>query len=204
MTFSKSDLPHIKWHLLSLLLALGLGGAAIFFSENFVARKQLSQQAAQRQLSEARNRLAAAQDDRENMAAYALEYGNLLERKIIGNDQRLDWIEELERIKGLNRVLDFRFTIAPQQPYSPAPALDSGNFALNLSGMTLQLDLLHEGQLVNFLDTLRTGAKGWFIVDHCSLERTGAASGKPNTAAAARLQAECAGGWLTLKNRNTK
>ena len=127
------------------------------------------------------------------------EYGTLLQRKIIGNDQRLDWIEGLEKIHQQQRVLDFKYAIAPQQPYTPAPPLDSGNFELNLSNMTLQLDLLHEGQLITFFDTLRTDIKGWFIIDHCSLERSAAA---PENGTVSQLKAECTGGWLTLKNRN--
>ncbi len=201
MTFSQSDLSHLKWRLLSLLLVLGTGSAATMLSENFVTQAQHSQQAAQRQLNEARSRLAVAQDDRANMATYALEYGTLLERKIIGNEQRLDWIEGLEKIQQHQRVLDFKYAIAPQQPYTPAPKLDSGNFELKLSNMTLQFDLLHEGQLINFFDTLRADIKGWFIINRCSLERSASA---PENAAAPQLKAECSGGWLTLKNRNAK
>ncbi len=201
MTFSQSDLPHIKWHLLGFLLVLGTGGAAVMLSENFVTQAQLSQQAAQRQVNEARGRLATAQDDRANMATYALEYSTLLQRKIIGNEQRLDWIEGLDKIQRHKRVLDFKYAIAPQQPYTPAPMLDSGNFELKLSNMTLQFDLLHEGQLINFFDTLRTDIKGWFILDHCALERSATA---PGNGTAPQLKAECSGGWLTLKNRNAK
>ncbi len=201
MTFSQSDLPHIKWHLLGFLLVLGTGGAAVMLSENFVTQAQLSQQAAQRQVNEARGRLATAQDDRANMATYALEYSTLLQRKIIGNEQRLDWIEGLDKIQRHKRVLDFKYAIAPQQPYTPTPPLDSGNFELKLSNMTLQFDLLHEGQLINFFDTLRTDIKGWFILDHCALERSATA---PETGTAPQLKAECTGGWLTLKNRNAK
>ena len=198
MTFSQSDLPHLKWRLLSLLLVLATGSAAVMLSANFVTQAQRDQQTAQHQLNEARSRLAAAQDDRANMATYALEYGTLLQRKIIGNDQRLDWIEGLEKIQRHKRVLDFKYAIAPQQPYTPAPPLDSGNFELNLSNMTLQLDLLHERQLINFFDTLRTDIKGWFIIDHCALERSADVNATP------QLKAECTGGWLTLKNRNAQ
>ncbi len=201
MTFSQSDLPHLKWHLLIFLLVLGTGSAAVMLSESFVTQAQLSQQAAQRQLNEARGRLAAAQDDRANMATYALEYGTLLQRKIIGNEQRLDWIEGLEKIQQHKRVLDFKYAIAPQQSYTPAPPLDSGNFELKLSNMTLQFDLLHEGQLINFFNTLRTDINGWFLLDHCALERNATA---PETGTAPQLKAECTGGWLTLKNRNAK
>jgi hypothetical protein len=198
MTFSQADFPHIKWSLLIFLSMLCAGGAAIVVSENFVAHAQNEQQAAQRQLSAVRSKLASAIEDRENMKAYALEYGELLKRNIIGDDQRLDWIEGLEKIRKQHRVLDFQYTIAPQHPYTPPAPLDSGNFKLNISDMTLQFDLLHEEQLMDFFDTMRTDISGWFIIDHCSMERSAAPD------ATAQLKAACTGGWLTLKNKNAK
>ena len=210
MTFSKSDFPHIKWSLLIFLLVLGMSSIIIAASESFVAQSQRDQRNAQRQVSDARNQLATATEDHENMQTYTYEYRDLLEHNVIGNDQRLDWIEGLEKIHKQNLVLDFKYTIAPQKPYTPNPPLDSRNFDLNLSDMTLQFELLHEAQLTAFFDALRTDIKGWFILDHCTLERTAAAAPDEGDndlhtfRATPRLKAECTGGWLTLKNRNAK
>jgi len=208
MTLSKSDFPHIKWGVLVFLLALVGGSAALIFSGSHATRAQQEQKAAlhqmseaQHQMGEARNRLAAAQDDQKNMATYALEYADLQDRKIIGSGQRLDWIEGLDTIRKQNRVLDFKYTISPQQPYTPLLPVESGNYDLNLSTMTLHLDLLHEEQLINFFEALRTEMKGCFILNRCALERSGAA---PENIAAPQLKAECTGGWLTLQNRSAK
>lgn len=208
MTFSRSDFPHLKPGIIIFVCALACGGAALLFSKSHVASTQQSQQAAQRglneaqrQLADARNRLSAAQDDQKNIAAYAKEYARMVDRNIIGNEQRLDWIEGLDNIRRQRRVLNATYTIAPQHPYTPAPALENGNFDLSLSPVSLHLDLLHERQLVAFFDALRSDMKGWFMLDHCALSRSGAAF---EDAGAAQLKAECTGGWLTLKNRNQK
>ena len=207
MRFSKSDFPLIKWSLLLFMLVLGMSSIIIVASENLVAQSQRDQRDAKRQLSDARSRLATAGEDHENMQTYTLEYNALLKRNVIGNDQRLDWIEGLEKIHKQNRVpgfMEFKYAIAPQKPYTPAPPLDSGNFDLHLSDMTLQFELLHEEQLTAFFDALRTGINGWFIIDHCSMERTAATADADDLGIAHQLKAECAGGWLTMKNRNAK
>jgi len=196
MTFSQSDLPYIKWSLLTLLLTLALGGSAVFISQSYAHNAQIAKRTAQQQLNEARSKLNAARDDQENMATYTKEYSAIQRREIIGDEQRLNLIEGLETLRKRNRVLDFKYAIAPQQPYKPAPALDSGNFDLRLSPMTLQIELLHEGQFINFFDNLRRDINGSFMLDHCALERV--------SGSAAQLKADCAGGWLTLKNRNAK
>ena len=196
MTFSQDDLPQIKWSLLTFLLILTIGGGAVFFSQKYANDAHNAKRAAQQQLTEMRNKLNAARDDQENMSTYTKEYSAIQRREIIGEEQRLNLIEGLEALRKRNRVVDFKYAIAPQQPYKPAPALDSGNFDLKLSPMTMQIQLLHEGQLINLFDSLRREMNGWFILEKCTLER--------NPGATAQLKADCAGGWLTLKNRNAK
>ena len=196
MTFSQSDFPNIKWSLLTFLLVLTLGGSAVFFSQKFTHKTQTSLFNAQQQLKEARNRLNAARDDQANMSDYTQEYSAIQRLDIIGDEQRLNLIEDLDILRRRNRVIDFKYTIAPQQIYTPSPVLDSGNFILKNSNVKLQFELLHEEQLINFFDSLRHDINGWFILDKCSLERVSSTT--------AQLKADCDGGWFTMKNRNAK
>lgn len=198
MNFSNADLPHIKWSLLAFTLSLLLGVVAILLSAKYVDHARKERQEAQRQLIAARIKIADAHSDLANMSIYAREYASLLDNKIIGGEQRLDWMEGLAKLQQRHLVVDFKYTIAPQQPYLPNPAQDSGNFDLQLSGLNLQLDLLHEMQLLRILYALRSNIKGWFIIDHCTLERSTATS-----SSLARLKAECAGGWITMKIKGT-
>ena len=196
MTFSQEDFPHIKLSLLTFLVTLAIGGSITFFSQKTASNAQNTKRAAQQQLNDARVKLNAARDDQTNMAEYTKEYSVIQKRGIIGEEQRLNIIEGLDTLRRQNRVLDFKYSISPQQPYKPAPSLESGNFDLKFSSMKLQFNLLHEEQLINFFDSLRRDTNGWFILDKCSLERS--------ANAAAQLKADCAGGWLTMKNRNGK
>lgn len=196
MILSTADLLDLKWSLGAFLLSLALSASLVSFSEKYQERSLKDRQIAQQQLTEARAQLGAAQNDQENMAAYALEYNALAEQKVIGNEQRLDWIEGLEKLRQQGSVLDLKYSIAPQQGYTPNPALDAGNFQLSRSSMTLQMDLLHEEQLLRLLNAMHTQMKGWFMLDGCTLSRADANN------AASLLKAECTGGWLTMKARN--
>lgn len=195
MIFSRSDFPYLKWPLLIFLLALCIASTVIAASDGFAVRAHGEKQAAQRRLETARLRLASAVEDQRNMKDYALEYRHLLERNVIGDGQRLGWIEGMEEIRRQHRVLNFNYTIAPQHHYTPASNTDSGHFESSMSGMALHFDLLHEEQLMDFFDRLHSGTHGWFILDGCTIER-GA-----DTDAAPRLTAVCAGAWLTLSDK---
>jgi len=194
MSFSKNDLPYLKFSLLAFAISIALSVGMTSYSENYLEQSLKARTDAQKHLSDARVQQIAAQGDQENMSAYSLEYLSLQDQKVIGTEQRLDWIEGMEKLRQQGIVLDFKYTIAPQQGYTPAPPVDAGNFQLNRSNMSMQIDLLHEEQLVQFISALRSQLKGWYILDGCTLTRAGTESSP--------LKADCNGGWFTMKNRN--
>ena len=196
MSFSSADLGDIKWSMLACLLAV-VGAVTLFSYSSSFEQKTLQQLKQDQQLqADARSQLANAQSDLKNMAAYQMEYDALVLQKVIGNEQRLDWIEGLEQLRAQKMVPDFKYTIGPQKPYAPNPPQNSGNFSLSFSPMSLQIELLHEEQLLRFFDTLDTRLPGWFLLDQCSLTRN------ENSAGGTPLAAECGGGWFTMKNRS--
>jgi hypothetical protein len=198
MNFSATDLQNLKLSLGAFVLSLALGGGLIYLSNQYLAHSLKEREAAQKQLTEARSQLGATQNDQENMSAYALKYNALLAQKVIGTEQRLDWMEGLEKLRQQGSVLDFKYTIAPQQNYAPNPPVDAGNFQLSRSSMTLQIDLLHEEQLLHLFSDMHNQLNGWFMLDGCSLSRTSA------TEEMAPLKADCTGGWFTMKSKNTQ
>lgn len=195
MNFSKDDLADVKLSLGALVLSIVLSGALISLSGSYLENSLKESQSAQNSLNDSRMQLIAAQSDQENMSSYALEYNALLAQKVIGNEQRLDWMEGLEKLRQQGTVLDFKYTIAPQQAYAPNPPLDAGNFQLSRSSMTLQIDLLHEEQLLTLFAEMRKQLNGWFMLDGCSVSRSGTLDDLTP------LKAECTGGWFTMKPR---
>lgn len=203
MNFLNTDLPLLKWSLLAFIFCSVIGGGAVWLSARYADNALKNMKSAQRQLIDARKKLDDAESDQANMSIYAQKYAMLVDYAIIGSERRLDWMEELASLHQRHIVADFKYTIAPQQAYTPNPALDTGNFELKLSGLNLQLELLHETQLIRFFDVLRSNIKGWFIIDHCTLERSNTKSGANGAASPSLLTAECAGGWITMQRKIT-
>ena len=201
MKLSKSDLPLMRRSILTICASAFVSTVILYISGGYAESARIDRRNAQTLLNEARNHLAMARQDQENMANYAGEYSILIEQKIIGDDQRLDWMEGLEKIRLKNPVTDFRYHIAPQKIYASQLPIDSGNFDIRYSEMKLQFDLLHEAQLLDFLDALRADIKGWYLLEGCTMQRAGGEDGQTT---ATRLKAECSGGWITLKNRSAK
>ena len=205
MKFSIADFQLIRWSSTAIFASVILSGLVLYGSQHYADHTQKAFRTAQSQMNDARNRLTAAREDQENLAAYSKDYSTLEDRQIIGDDHRLDWIEGLDKLRQQNLVVDFRYTIAPQKVYAPQPAIDSGSFDIDYSEMKLQFELLHEGQLLNFFNALRAQIKGQYQLEGCTMQRITAREGAdyaPDTMT--HLKAECSGGWITLKNRNVQ
>ena len=203
MKFSNSDFHLMRWSLLAICASLMLSGAVLYGSNKYAESTKQRLRVAQSKSIDAQNRLTTARQDLENLSDYSQEYSALEHKKIIGDDHRLDWMDALEKIRNQNLVIDFRYNIAPQKTYAPQPAIDSGNFDIHYSETKLQFELLHEGQLLKFFDALRSQTNGWYQLEGCSMQRADL-NEETATAAGPHLKAECSGGWITLKNRNTQ
>ena len=114
---------------------------------------------------------------------------------MIGEEQRLDWVELLEEIRDKRRLLDLRYDIAPQRPLD---ADASGDFVFSVSSMKVQMKLLHEEDLTRLLGDLRQQAKALIRVKGCNVERLPSALAE-RAGDWANLQADCDIDWLTLR-----
>jgi len=202
MTFPRDDLRYLKHSVFSLTLSLLLSGALLWLGEQYHADALKAEHTAQRELIATRQKLNLTQDDLANIAAYASEYHALLSQQIVGDEHRLEWVEGLSRLRQQKTVIDFRYTVQPQIEWMPSPAFDTGDFQIHLSGVTFQFDLLHDAQLLNFLNAVERELPGKFIVERCQIERLPSTQ-EAITPATTQLTAECSGGWITLKHKNT-
>ena len=102
MMFSKSDFPLMRRSILAICASALVSAVILYGSSEYAESAQNDRRNAQTLLNDARNHLATARQDQENMAIYAGEYGALIEQKIIGDDQRLDWMEGDRKSTRLN------------------------------------------------------------------------------------------------------
>ena len=125
------------------------------------------------------------------------------QRGLIGEENRLAWIDAIRRSQEQRKLLPISYDISPQQGLQVPLPMVMGQYQLRGSRMRMQMDLLHEMDLLNLLDDLRQA--GYFAVQDCTLKRHGAAgSGSGNAIAtgamAPALGAECELLWLTVNS----
>jgi hypothetical protein len=187
------EFAQIRLAVLTLILTAVADSAAIGYSRaHWHATRQAEDQARQAR-NAARDRLAHAETEKLEIAAYQPQYAALRERGLIGEENRLDWAEAMRQIQEQRKLMPITYEFAPQQPVRLETAMDLGGYQMRGSRMNMHMDLLHEGDLFVFLADLRQ--RSFYTVQDCSIRR--AASGPP-TPLAPTLSADCTLNWLTL------
>ena len=128
---------------------------------------------------------------RENIELYR----RLKELRIIGEERRLEWLEAMARIRGRRELLDLRYQFERQKLLKSPPGDPSG-VELRSSSMKVELGLLHEGDLLRFLEDLRASGNAYYSVRRCTITRI--AQTLPTAAIAPRLRGICQIDLITL------
>jgi len=199
MKFSTKDIPYIRGVLVMAILTLILGAIAVYVSDDMLNEAQQSKTTADQEWSDAVRKLERTKNEQEDLQGYYHQYQNLVEQNIIGEEKRLDWIESIEEIRNRLNIFSVKYKLDPQETLDMVGTdLPGSSFDLRRSNMTLGLSLLHEGQLLNFIEALSEEAKGMYLLDSCVLTRNDLVRKLKFTP---NLEAECTLGWITLNEK---
>ncbi len=190
------DLPLLRGTLLFAVL-LSLFGLTLLKIAHDGAKEMREQHgrilAQHRNIRENLSRLAT--DEREIRQKLA-RYEDLVKHGYLNQEQRLEWVEQIRRIKVRRKLIEVNYELAAQQSLDKT---DSVGYELMSSAMKLQMRLLHEEDLLNFLADLRGSVRAYLRIRSCALERLPKSNGRPSDAA--ELKAECLIDWITLRER---
>lgn len=200
MKFGKSDFKKIRVSLVVAILAIALGAAAVWFSLQQTKSALLARNTATAEHKEFDGKLRQVRNEENEIKQKAAIFSNLQARGVIGEEQRLDWVELLKDIRDKRRLIDLQYEISPQRPLDSSPIQ---GFTFYASAMKLQLKLLHEEDLTRLLDDLRQQAKALIQVKRCDVSRLPRAAGERN-ANLAQLQADCQIDWVTVREGSKK
>ena len=186
----------------AVALALLAAGAALLWSAGAaLATAQRELAAAQAERRQASERLARiAEEEREVKEKIDL-YRRLKQFNILGEEQRLEWADAINRIRRERELLDLRYQVERQRLLVSTPGKPA-NVDFYASTMKVDLALLHEEDLMRFLADLRESGNAFYSVKKCALTRTGQALS--GATISPRLRGECEIDLITIMDRAAK
>lgn len=194
MKFLPGDLKKLQISLLVCLLMIVMGAAVVFFANGATRSAQHERVTAQAQRNDYVGKLQRVSSEESEIKEKSALFQRLQKRGIIGEEQRLEWVELLKDIRDKRRLIDLVYEIEPQRPLDVAPG---AGFTFNVSPMKVQLKLLHEEDLTRFLGDLNEQARALIQVRYCKVTRQ--PQGQAGASSQANLLAECRIDWVTLR-----
>ncbi|MDR3298413.1 MAG: hypothetical protein LBU43_00040 [Candidatus Accumulibacter sp.] len=192
MKVGRRDLSRLWPSLLAAALMTALGGTAIVVSGERVAAARTAFSTARAERNAIDGKLQRLRGEEHEIRHKAALFGQLQADGVIGEEQRLEWVELLKEIRDQRRLIEIRYEFAPQHALGDAPV---ESFGLYASAMKLQARLLHEEDLIHLLDDLRQQARALIQIKRCDVTRRT----NVDDALQGLLQADCLIDWITLR-----
>jgi hypothetical protein len=200
MKLDANDFKQLQWSIAFLVIMTVVGAGSVWTTQQWKKSSEKAFQEATAARRDMQAKLARASEEQQELRDKIARFQALKSKGYIGPEQRLDWIETIARIKAARRIIKLDYEFAPQRPVDAAllpGGASAGGFEIMSSTMQLQLELLHEGELLAFLAELRDTVQALVKVRSCNIERI--ASGNGGRGNLAQLKADCTLEWITLK-----
>lgn len=104
---------------------------------------------------------------------YLTAYRSLQERKVIAPPDRLQWLETLQTNVDENLIPRISFVLSPTAPATIENTIYlHETIGVKVTPMRVEFVLLHEGDMLRFLNDMHAHAKGMFSTEACELKRS--------------------------------
>lgn len=198
------DIAKLRWPLILTATAVAAGAAMILASRHLVQAAETAHRQLAAQQGDLRTRISRAREEEADLRDRIALFNQLRARGIIGQEERLDWVEQIARIKAKRRLLDLQYELSPQHAVddtllSAGPT--AGGYEFMASTMKLKMTLLHEDDLLGFLDDLRSAVHARLLVRECTIDRS--VPSQDPSGLAGQLRAACTIEWITLREKKS-
>lgn len=194
MKFSNLHWGILRAPLLLLAGAGALAAALVYYTQQWNATSSAQLAREQVGLNNIRQKTAQVDQEKQLIERYREAYEDLRRGGAIGPEQRVNWLDALRAVNQTVQTLGVDYQLS-QQATSPLK-LDVAGYKLQQTTMKINIKLLHEEDLPNFLRALEAQHAGLYLLQGCTLSRS--ANAAFSVRFEPKLAAECELAWLSL------
>lgn len=196
MKLTPQDWKELKAPLLILggaLLSLAL---LIGFARYYGQQQKKALENQKNQLNAARQHYLSSGSEKDIITEYLPKYQKLIDKGFVGEEHRIEWVDELRSEHQQHKLFGIKYNISQQEVYKPTFAVNLGGFALHRSVMKLELDMLHEGDILKLTESMAAKDAAPFMLRDCEMLRLN--NSTTFNQLIPNLHAQCVLDWLTI------
>jgi hypothetical protein len=191
MNIARDDLKRLRMPLAAAIVLLALGAACLISSGYFLDAARAAQGATKLSRVAAQERVSRVSEEERGIRDDLVYFEQMRQRGVVGEQSRLDWIESIAKIKNERKLFEIRYNFEAQRPLDYPGLVATGAAEFVVSRLKLDMLLLHEGDLLNFIADLQASIKAHVSVQKCTVTRVERGAAPSATSLQPRLRAEC-------------
>ncbi|MDT8452259.1 MAG: hypothetical protein RQ936_05880 [Gammaproteobacteria bacterium] len=181
--------PLIKKPLMLFMAVIIVAITLVAASDRYIKHAYEGRQSENRAMRLWKNKIDGSRESNRIIDQYETDYLALVKNNIIGEENRLNWLETIQETANAKGLLSVKYNVSSQRLVEDKTGQHSmQGLKIYRSQMTLDMEMAHEGDLFSMLNTLHKKAQGLFTVDKCVIESTGK-----------RIHAYCDLSWYSFK-----
>ena len=198
----KSILRSSKKHIISMMIVIIASAVFVATGYYYWNNKIEKKQSANRGLQSILAKYELAKKNTEIINNYKSKYNQLKAKGMIESENRLSWIKGIELAVNKNLITSVQYKINKQEKYKDAGLSQSyPGIEVYMSNMTIEMDLLHEGDLYAFFNELKNNVNGLFEIKSCDLSIPGKPIGSIlDSNSESNMKAKCSVNWYSIKS----
>ena len=191
MNIARDDLKRLRVPIAVAIVLLALGAVCLIAGGYHLDEARTARDATRLSRVAAQERVLRVAEEEREIRDDLVYYDQMRQRGVVGEQSRLDWIESIARIKDDRKLFEIRYNFEAQKPLDYPGLVPAGAADFVVSRLKLDMLLLHEGDLLNFLADLQAGIRAHVSVRNCTVTRIERGAGPGATTVQPRLRAEC-------------
>jgi hypothetical protein len=191
MNIKRDDLKRLRVPMALAVVAAAIGVAALVAAQSYLDTAKKARDLSRASRVGAQERVLRVSEEEREIRENLIDYERMREQGMMSDQNRIDWIESIARIKNNRKLFEIRYKIEAQRTLDYPGVVATGGTDLVVSRMNLDMLLLHEDDLLNFLADLQATKKAFVSVRQCSVTRLERGSVQNVTSLQPRLQATC-------------
>ena len=199
MNVTRDDLKQLRMPLAAAIVLFALGAGCLIASGYYLDEARTAQDSTRLTRVAAQERVLRVAEEEREIRDDLVYYEQMRQRGVVGEQSRLDWIESIARIKNDRKLFEIRYNFDAQRPLDYPGLVPTSAADFVVSRLRLDMLLLHEGDLMNFLADLQAGIKAHVSVRNCTVARIERGAAPGATTVQPRLRAECQVDLISLR-----
>lgn len=191
MNVTRDDVKRLRAPLALAIAMIAVGAVCLFSSESYLDSVRKIRDASRSSRVGSQERVLRVSEEEREIRENLVDFEQMRQQGMLSDQNRIDWIESIARIKNDRKLFEIKYRIEAQRAldYPGAVSISDGDFVV--SRMRLDMLLLHENDLLDFLRDLQAAKKAYVSVRQCAVTRIDRGPAANPTALQPRLRADC-------------